>query len=491
VKLNASRWLIAVVAAFPLLCAYSCAVPLGPGYHIEKESVELSFSAQPKPRLHLDARFSLQNVGNAPLSSLDVSVPEKGILDRENLRITIDGKDARITDPPDDEPSMIVQIPFERAWTPHQKMDIEIACDMPSGFNDHTVMAQNAFAFDGAYWFPTFQAPKRLFAKGEQRADLTDLSIVVPKDFLAVASGLQTGRKTSGNTVKYRYRVLAKDGNPFVVAGRYKQQIAKSKGSLVYFWTFQGLPEDAVASAGGQIAAAAQFFDSSFVPRARGKSPVWVVEIPENQIFSLEDSIATTTAAFPNTILLGKDALSKNIGRGQISPAEIGLLSDTWLQWMASANGNEPMLQIGLQPYMVDAFQESREGAAYHQMKIVKYLRQYDLAYSPSVEKPLAQITSPSSNDANQLDMALAKAFLFPYALEDACGQAAFRRGIGVMLSDLRGSQYGYQDLRAALKGECGANANIDMLFRAWLYEKGIPVAFRERYASATPQETR
>ena len=87
-------------------------------------------------------------------------------------------------------------------------------------------MAANAFAFDGASWFPAFQVPKKLFAKGEQRGD-TDLSVVLPKDFVAVASGLQMGRKTSGDTVKYRYRVIEKDGNPFVVAGRYKQQVAK------------------------------------------------------------------------------------------------------------------------------------------------------------------------------------------------------------------------------------------------------------------------
>ncbi len=144
-------------------------------------------------------------------------------------------------------------------------------------------MAPNAF---GLRWrllvSRVSSAPKRLFAKGEQRADLAYLSIVIPKDFLVVASGLQTGRKTRGETVEYRYRLREKDGGPFVIAGHYKQQIAKEKGAHVYFWTFQGLLEDAVTSAGEQLAAAAQFFDSTFVTRARGKSPLWVVEIPRD-----------------------------------------------------------------------------------------------------------------------------------------------------------------------------------------------------------------
>jgi len=318
-----------------------------------------------------------------------------------------------------------------------------------------------------------------LLAKGEDRADPTDLSIIVPKDFLAVASGLQTGRKTRGETVEYRFRLRAEAGAPLVVAGRYKQQIAKSKGTSIYFWTFQNLAEDAVKKAGEQIAAAAKFFDAGFAARARGESPVWVVEIPENSVHP--------TGSFPNIILLGNGSLAQDIGRGQVSPAEIGLLSQTWLQWMAYPAPISPVLPRALENYMVDAFYETHDGsgggASNRQTKIAEYLRQYDTSPARAMEKPIAQVGTDESPD--QVNMAVNKASLFLFALEDICKPEAFRHGIGNMLSTLRGQEYGYEDLRAALNNVCGRTSGVDPLFRPWLYEKGIPMNFRERYASA------
>lgn len=484
-KLNASRWLIAVLAALPLLCAYSCAVPLGPGYHIEKESVELSFSAQPQPRLHLHARFSLANTGNASLAALDVTVPEKDFVGRENLRVTVDGKDAEVTESlPAGATMATANVRFETSWPPHQKKQIEITCDMTGGSHGRASMAPNALAFDGAYWFPTFDAPKRLFAKGEQRADPTDFSIVLPNDFLAVASGRQIHRKARGETVEYRFRLRDTGNPPYVLAGRYKQQLAKTKGTSVYFWTFQGLPDNAVKSAGEQIAAAARFFDSNFAARAQGESPVWIAELSENE---------ATSASFPNVILLDNKQLSGTIASGQVSPDEIGLLADTWLRWIASPEPREPILPMSLRTYATDAFYESQDGgASYRQKKIAEYLGQYDGARAQAVEKPVAQMTL--SESPGQVNMAVSKADLFLYALEDACGSEAFRHGVRQTLSDLRGRVYGYADLRATLNSECsrfnGHTADIDALFRRWLYESGgVPADFRERYAVTTGRQ--
>ena len=325
-KRAASRWLAAVAAAFPLLCAYSCAVPLGPGYHVEKETVDLTFVAQPQPRLHFQGHYRLENVGNGPLTSLDVTVPQKDFLGRENLHVTVDGKDAagEEIDASSAAKMAAFQIKFEPSWRPSEKKDIEIAFDMTAGGDARTVLAADAFAFDGAYWFPTFQAPKKIFAKGEQRADPTDLTVVLPKDFLAVASGQPIGRKTRGDNVEYRFRLREATDTPIVVAGRYKQQLAKNKGGSVYFWTFQGLPEDAVKAAGEQIAAAAQFFDSNFTARALGESPVWVVELPQNEISHLATLPQDVAGSFPSMILLDQNLLSQTVGRGQVSQAEIG-----------------------------------------------------------------------------------------------------------------------------------------------------------------------
>jgi hypothetical protein len=482
VKFAASRWLIAIAAAFPLLCAYSCAVPLGLGYHIEKESVELTFVNQPVPLLHVDGHYRIENVGNGPLASLDVTVPEKDSVGRQNLRITVDGKDALIMETPaNEQPMSSVQISFEPAWTPHQTKDIEILCDMAAGSGVHTILAPDVFAFDGAYWFPAFQAPKRLFAKGEQRAEPTDLSIVLPKDLLVRSSGQPIGRKNRGETTEYRFRLRDTAGPVFVVSGRYKQQLAKSKSTSVYFWTFQGLPEGSVKSASEQIADAAQFFDSDFVTRGHDESAVWVAEIPEN--------ISHPTGSFPSMILLDNSALAQNIAKGQVSRTDIGLLAETWLQWMSYPDPVNKILPAALENYMADAFYESRGASPNFQMKAADYLRQYDASPVVAMEKPLVQVTPGDS--AEQVNMAVNKATLFLYALEDVCKPKPFRKALGGMLSNLRGAEYGYEDLRSALNFGCGQPSGLDGMFRPWIYEKGIPSDFRARYSgAAAPQGT-
>jgi hypothetical protein len=487
VKLAASRWLIAVVVAFPLLCAYSCAVPLGPGYHIENESVEIAFVAQPAPQLHLRARSRLENVGNAPLTTLDVTIPPKEFLARQNLHVIVNGEDARIVEPPaTDEAMGAVRISFEPAWRSGEKKEIEVEFDLAAGADPHASIAPDAFALDGAYCFPAFLAPKRLFAKGEQRANITDISVVLPSDYLATASGQQLGRKVHGATAEYRFRLRGPDDTPYVVAGSYKQRLAKSKGTSVYFWTFHDLPDGEVKAAGEQLAAAAQFFDSTFTARGRRDSSLWVVEIPANKTLNQEAPSTILADSLPGTILLDNKRLSETIGRGEVSPDEVGLLSDTWFHWIAAPDPGQTIMPASLQNYAVDAFYASRQGTSHRRTRIAEYLTQDDASRAHLEEKPIAQTTTGDS--AGQVNMAVNKATVFLYALEDSCGAPALRRGIGQMLSDLRGREYGYDDLRAVLNGECGPTAGVDHLFRVWLFESGLPAGFRERYALPTSQ---
>jgi aminopeptidase N len=48
------------------------------------------------------------------------------------------------------------------------------------------------------------------------------------------------------------------------------------------------------------------------------------------------------------------------------------------------------------------------------------------------------------------------------------------------MVQSLRGSTYGYAELRSALEQEC--HQDLGPMFREWLTETGIPADFRQRY---------
>ncbi|MCL4524031.1 MAG: hypothetical protein M1451_08985 [Acidobacteria bacterium] len=80
----------AVLSALVLFAA-ACAVPLGPGFHTEKELLEVRFVPGAPPHLQVRATFTLKNSGNAPLDSLDLSLPGEKDFGAQNLRITVDG----------------------------------------------------------------------------------------------------------------------------------------------------------------------------------------------------------------------------------------------------------------------------------------------------------------------------------------------------------------------------------------------------------------
>src|SRR5215475_5110577 len=52
-----------------------CASSLGPGYVVEQQKIEVSFTPRPQPLLQITAEYRLQNTGNQPLDSLDVRMP--------------------------------------------------------------------------------------------------------------------------------------------------------------------------------------------------------------------------------------------------------------------------------------------------------------------------------------------------------------------------------------------------------------------------------
>jgi aminopeptidase N len=51
----------------------------------------------------------------------------------------------------------------------------------------------------------------------------------------------------------------------------------------------------------------------------------------------------------------------------------------------------------------------------------------------------------------------------------------------------LRGQKVGYQDIRAALENV--TNKDLAPMFRAWVYEAGIPTEFAEKYEGAAAGE--
>src|ERR1039458_3744513 len=80
------------------LCAWAfltagCVQPLGPGYRFAARQTEIRASAAAPERLHIRVVDHFDNVGNLPLRSLEVRLPERSNYASQNVRMTIDGQE--------------------------------------------------------------------------------------------------------------------------------------------------------------------------------------------------------------------------------------------------------------------------------------------------------------------------------------------------------------------------------------------------------------
>lgn len=464
-----------------VLLTSACTVPLAPGFRIEHEQAQAEYlvGAAPAQRFHAHITYHAVNSGNAPLSVIKAVLPNPATVARENLRVTFDGAEATVQPLPVDSAAPRSSSPFEvrlaKLWIERQRVRAEIDFDISASNNRSVLLAADGFALDNYAWFPRLDAPKHFLAKGDERAPITEISIVVPRDFLALSSGVPLGKKQRGNELEHRFRIRPNDSNPFIVAGRYRQQSVKAAEAAVYFWTFSNLSSDAAQNAGREIATAASYFDSTFGVRSeKGRPPIWIVESP-----SPADSPAPPSQSLPNVVVLAPDVIAQDIAHNQVTDAVLRLLAETWTRWSAFPRADERFLGPSLATYAVDCWHESREGESSRRARIADLLRAYDERYSTPAPPVAGATQKPRPPETRSRE----KASLFLAALEDQCGATQVRKGMAYSFTVLRGREYSYDDLRAGVASQ--GCTGLGRMFHEWLEQPGIPEDFRNRYASA------
>jgi hypothetical protein len=468
-------------ATLAVLWLSACSVPLAPGYAVEKESLEVRFVSGSPPHLAVRAAYQLRNVGNAPLSSVSLTLPDEKGSGRDNLTIAVDGRQIALAPLPGTDsreaPAGTIGVPFDPPWPVKQRRNLVVSYDLAGGKVPGTsaFVGERGFHFNVAGWLPQFQAPKVLLAHGVERPDGTQVHLFVPGGFLALSSGQSDAAKKQGGVLEYRFHLRAHDLDPFIVAGRYHEQRVRSVGEDVRFWTFDELSLDAMLRATERVAATLAFYEASFGPRGAKRSPLWVVQAPEPTEAGPDGRSAVRT--LPEVVLVAWPGFPQGLAEGDHLLPFDWLVADIWFEDLARPRPSAQLLAETLSSYAVTSAAEAREGSAARQKAVVEMLRSYDSLAAQAVEKP---ILSLSPDDHVQREMAGRKLDLFLFALEDQYGREHVRGGIKNMIQFLRGGQYGYDDFRAALESATGKD--LAGLFRTWLDERGIPVDFRARY---------
>jgi len=475
-----------LTALLPLLLT-SCSVPLGPGYTIERQQILLTYSPQSPGRVHLTSTYRLKNTGTRDLDSIRAALP----LEFKNLRVTAAAGPERsrgtatalLPGPVEKgEHAAIVPLPFSSPLV--QKAGLELVLEY-----DLEISAET-FYFPYSGWFAELRPPEAFLAKGDPRANKIDFTVRVPENFRVLSGGLARGpkkrspRQSRGGAERdFRFLLREDDFDLFVLAGPYvEQQVRSAEGTFV-FWTLEEHPKEQVDRAAARLAATLKLYQDAFGPRDPLPRPIWLVEqITYIDRASGEEEEDPSARSFPHGVLLNRIAVAIGLADDDSLSLAERELAEHWFQQLASPGSYaDGSLGDSLPRYAVLCLQASREGDALRQRRIAESLLDYDQAASGKKETPLVNMAAASPEGTHAV--AFYKAELLLYALEDKVGQKVMQYSIRRMVQALRGSTYGYAELRSALETESGQD--LGEMFRAWLTQPGIPEEFRKRYSGA------
>lgn len=447
-----------------------------------KESREVRFVPEQPPRLEIQARYTLQNTGTSTLSFVDVIFPDEKLFGRKDLRVEVNGHEAKVTSLPAEyqrETPNALRILLDLPWT--QKQARELAIDYvfssPEDSGTQITLDDSNFHLGSRGWFPLLQPPKHPLAPYPRRPDKSAYTVRVPADFTVLARGTSTGKKRDGGEVEYRFELRNGDLAPYVVAGRYVEPASQNQSGAAVFWTLEPLKENA-ASTEERIAAAWSTLQTDFGPLDKNIRVPHIVEAVRLRAH-VGGEPGPAAAAFPGGVIVNPEALALGIGSEDFLERVTHALAHNWFgDEMYPAPNAALGMGEGLPEYATIVIDQSRNGEASGRQRILEYLHRYDEALKEGAEKPLGVTTLNDSREQRRIG--LAKAPLFFASLEDACGKAQMWSGISHLVTLLRGQEVGYDDLRAALEESSGKD--LAETFRVWLYEKGIPADFRVRY---------
>ena len=302
-----------------------------------------------------------------------------------------------------------------------------------------------------------------------------------------LACGAPAGKKKDGGEIAYRFELRKNDLPPCIAAGRYVDSSPGGKSSDksgASFWTLQPLPGDPGA-AEQRFAAAWSVLQKDFGPLDKNMLRPYIVESPDLRTNSAEEN-QSAAAGFPGGALVNPRALAAGLHSDEVALDIERALAQSWFGYEVYPAPNAAVgIGEGLPDYATIVVEEASGGEPARRRRIRHLLNLYDTsvqqaAGTPNAEKSIVATTLDDSFP--QRRMAAAKTALFFIALEDADGAAPVRSGLAEVVALLRGKEVGYDDLRAAVEHSTGKN--LDAPFRLWLYNKGIPQEFRDRYAA-------
>jgi hypothetical protein len=480
----------AVLATLAAACfaASGCVHPLGPGYLVEKQQIEVQFFPASPAKIRVNATYQLHNTGTRSLSSLDARLPGGRRLHVAAMKLTWDGKQVEVTPSPEAPRTSIVTLPEN--WAVSARHTLHLSYEVVPPATDETGLSftNDAFFLPSANWNAEFLPPRGLFGFGGEPPKKWELTVRVPQGFLVHTSGMARKQARKGGEEIARAVQIPADHYPFVVAARYTSAEIGDGKQRVILWTRSPFDADFLKQASQEVSRTTAVYDGMFGGRtAKKDAPLWIVECPEARgCLSTSSPVAALLlgedAAQSTAEMVSADSLVVDLSAGtpKFAATVAPSLAASWLGYGQNPGFYEQVPPLSLLPAFAAAIgREALAGPAYRGEVIQRALRAIPTA-------PTARNTGAKPKEEDP-GVVRAKSLLFFYALQDRYGQEVFRKAVTHMLEARRGRGFDISDLIASFEQE--THQNVAEFVRMWMKRPGVPDDFRARYQSSSKTE--
>ena len=453
----------------------SCAVPLGPGYTVEKQAVQVHFVPGPAPRIEVAADYRLRNTGNQPLTALELRVPAPRRFRVTDLRAEWEGVPLQ-SERAADAPRRTRVLTFPASWAVRERRHLHLSFEIekPEAGEPQLNLAPDAFYLPAEGWNPELLPAKGLFASGGVSPKSWELSVRVPQAFLVHASGRErkSARKNGEKTMLFTQHPT--DRYPFVLAGQYTATKFDAAGETIFVWTRSAQDAAALGQVQESLTRAISVYEAAFGGRGKDEHGLWIVECPVAGSCAPRISPAMARLLAPEKggnpaeiASLDSVLVDPSGGLSEISISAAPSLAASWLGYGRNPGFWEQEPPLSALPAFAAALgREAMEGPSVRTEVIRRALAEVpqNTAARPSGEQILSR----------------EKSLLFFYALQDRFGSAAFGNAVRHMIQARAGRGFDLDDLIAALEQE--THQEVAAFVRLWLKHPGIPEDFRARY---------
>ena len=464
--------------------AGGCAAALGPGYTIEKQVVEVSYTQQAPDRVSVRASYQVKNIGTKPLRALDIQPPDSEIIQPQELHVQWRGKTLEVPASKPDGGENELRMPLEGSWNIGESGEFVVSYDLKIS-PDQAAIGSNhgaAFFLPSSGWLPILLPPHGVFATGGTPPTKWNLVVSVPDGYRVHASGDNRGAEKHGTHAGLRFEQRpGTHYDAYVAAGPYIEQQVHSPGGTVVFWTASPLTSNRSAEVGKLVASDAAFFSTEFGAGETNKSPIWLIECPQGAPILKDRPWISQTGCLtqPHSVVIPAEAFRTG-GPEEFAKSVDLQLAATWLYFSARPARYGALFPVAAIPEYAGLALAASRNADSRNEAIRDLLRRVDAI--PDGGKPLIRIDAKDSPELQ--NRGRAESVLFFFALEDRCGPQNVHKGIARASRLLRGQTWGLPDLRSAVEAECGGPV-LESFFREWMYGREIPAEFRARYAAA------